>query len=174
MKLFLGTILIVFPFFAFGAIYKIIDANGNVFYTDQPSDNAKPVNLDTASVVPEPASNSKTGKKNNDIKTADDAVKKYEELKIIEPTDQATLWNQNEVPVVLNIQPELFKGDKVALFLDGKKLIEEATTKFSLNRPERGQHSVQAKILGTGGQVKKESNTVTIFVHYGTVNQQGG
>lgn len=172
MKFLLWMILCVFPFSAFAAIYQIKDAQGNVFYTDQPSDQAKPVDLDSTGVVQnEPSSSNKSPTKNEPVKEVDSSAKNYEDFGFSNPTDQATIWNQPVISVSLSLKPNLMKGDKVALFMDGKKLAEGPTTEFSLNHPDRGQHSLQAKVMGPDGQVKKESNSITIFVHYGRVNQ---
>lgn len=170
----LWIIAMAMPLFASATIYQIKDAQGNIYYTDQPSDRAKPVNLDPTGIAQqEPAPSAKTPKKEEPTKEKQEGAKRYDIFQITEPANQGTIWNQPSINVSMSVTPHLFKGDKVALFLDGKKVAEGETTQFALNHPDRGQHSVQAKILGPNGEVKKETNAITIFVHYGTVNQGG-
>jgi hypothetical protein len=170
MNLLLGMILVGLPLFASAAIYQITDAQGNVYFTDQPSPNAKPVDLDSAGMTQTspPASSVKNIPQN---KETDEAVKNYQAFSITAPVDQATLWNQPTVAVSVDVKPDLIKGDKIAIFLDGKQVAEGAGTQFNVDHPDRGQRSLVAKILGANGGVKKESSPVTIFVHYGKAGQ---
>lgn len=168
MKLLLATILFLLPFFALAAIYQTQDAQGNIIYTDQPSDKATPVELDPTNVVKNPQI--KTAKKKGSKVEPSDAEKTYTEFKITDPTDQLTIQNQPTIPVVVSVKPDLLKGDKIAIFMDGKQVTSAAPgTQFALVHPDRGQHTLQAKLFGAGGQEKMATNSITVFIHYARV-----
>ncbi len=170
MKYLLWIILLALPFFASANIYQISEPDGSTYYTDQPSDSAKPVELDSTGIVQkEPSSSAQVSKKKGKEKDSDEDTKSYTEFKITDPVDKATTQNQPKITVTLGIKPSLFKGDKAAIYLDGKQMAEGEATSFTLDHPDRGQHLLSAKILGPNGETKKESNNVTIFVHYSTV-----
>lgn len=169
MKVFIWILCLLIPLLAFAEIYQITDAKGDVYYTDQPSDNAKPVQLDPTVTVVDPAPSASSPKNKNDNKIeVEGAPINYTEFSISDPQDQGTIWNQPNIPVLVSINPALAKGDKIAVFLDGKEVPPgpSASTQFSLAHPDRGQHTLQAKLYGPKGEVKKTSALITVFIHY--------
>ena len=146
-------------------VYKWVDAQGIVHYSDQPHPNAQKLEVRGAqtfsalpapqsAATPPPASMHATGPA-------------YESCAISQPADQQTLTNVYETTAVVQTSPGLRAGDDVRLFVDGKQI---AGSGSSFTFPvERGQHSMQAVVEDSTGQIVCETSSVTFFVHQPSV-----
>ena len=147
-------------------VYKWVDAQGVVHYSDQPHPNAQklevrgaqtfssmPAGAQTSSSSPAPAENQPAAA--------------YDSCTIAQPADQQMLMNVYNATAVVQTSPTLRPGDQVHLFVDGKQ-IQGASTSFTFP-VFRGQHSVQAVIEDSAGQIVCETSSVTFFVHQPSV-----
>lgn len=172
------AILLLLPLVCSAEIYKYQDEKGYIYYTDQPQPGAKKVELRPTTVTrkDDDTLNSKDSSKKTTDKAAaekdkkEDAVKEYRIFSIADPVNQQTFQNTRLIPVTIKVEPELFEGDKVTVLLDGQEVMTQAATQFIINNPNRGTHTVTAKLINANGQVLKTSNSVTIYVHYSTLN----
>lgn len=147
-------------------IYKWTDNQGNVHFSDQPQKGAEKVELpqiQTFSPPPVPDS-SQSG--NNQVDD-DDATVEYESFAIIQPTNEATIRNnQGYVNVSVQIEPQLQEGDQLQLVYDGQDLGKpQVNPSFSLNEVERGEHTVAVKIINASGKVIGTTDSVTFYMH---------
>ncbi len=145
-------------------IYKSVDAQGNVTYSDKPSSNAQPVSLMPISVTASPAVSA----------PADTPVIKkpvtsisYKTLEIQQPQNDATIWDNNgNFSVQVNLEPALVAGDTLQILLDGKVVASSSnSTSFNITGIDRGTHIVQAQIIDPDQKVVKVSNSITIYLH---------
>ena len=146
-------------------VYKWVDAQGIVHYSDQPHPNAQKLEVRGAqtfsampvqqsSPTPPPPSMQSTGPA-------------YDSCTISQPADQQTLTNVYQTTALVQTSPALHPGDDVRLFVDGKQI---AGSGNSFTFPVvRGQHSMQAVIEDNTGQIVCETSTVTFFVHQPSV-----
>ena len=146
-------------------VYKWVDAQGIVHYSDQPHPNAQKLEVrgaQTFSALPAPAVSSASAPEETRPSAA-----AYQGCTITEPADQQTLMNVQQATAVVQASPQLRPGDEVRLFVDGKQISGSGT---SFTFPVfRGQHSVQAVIQDSTGQIVCETSTVTFFVHQPSV-----
>jgi Domain of unknown function (DUF4124) len=142
-------------------VYKWVDAQGVVHYSDQPHPNAQKLEVrgaQTFSALPAPTASSTPAPEE-----AQSSAAAYQGCTITQPTDQETLMNVSQATAVVQASPQLRQGDEVRLFVDGKQIAGSGTSfTFSVFR---GQHSVQAVIEDSTGQIVCETSTVTFFVH---------
>lgn len=180
MKLKLITLtylsLTLFSSITFAEIYRSVDANGTVIYSDQPNQKSEVVSLPSVNI----ATQSNTHNTNATTDTTSATTKKkvpYTQFKIISPTDQQTFQNATEIPVSVSISPALQEGDKIQFYLDGKAVSDPITdTSFSIPKIKgteevitRGTHSISATLLNEESQVIKTTPSVVIFTHYVTL-----
>lgn len=147
-------------------VYKWVDAQGVVHYSDQPHPNAQKLEVrgaQTFSALPLPATTSSMPAPQE----AQPSAAAYQGCTISQPTDQQMLMNVYQATAVVEASPQLRNGDEVRLFVDGKQISGSGT---SFTFPVvRGQHSVQAVIEDSTGQIVCETSTVTFFVHQPSV-----
>jgi hypothetical protein len=145
-------------------VYKWVDAQGIVHYSDQPHPNAQKLEVrgaQTFSALPMPQSSSAAPQPTQPSGPA------YDSCAVTQPTDQQMLMNVYQATAVIQTSPQLRPGDQVRLFVDGKQITGSSTSfTFPVNR---GQHSVQAVIQDNVGQIVCETSTITFFVHQPSV-----
>jgi hypothetical protein len=147
-------------------VYKWVDAQGVVHYSDQPHPNAQKLEVrgaQTFSSLPAPAMSSSS----SPAPAESPASAAYDSCAIASPTDQQMLMNVYNATAVVQTSPTLRQGDQVHLFVDGKQ-IQGSSTSFTFP-VFRGQHSVQAVIEDSTGQIVCETSSVTFFVHQPSV-----
>lgn len=145
------------------AIYKTVDKQGNVVYTDvPPEDGGAAMNIDrgnTYTPAEAPA----------DEATQFDAmveVTGYTELSITAPShDQAVRENAGNLTVTVASAPALDPalGHQVQILLDGQKAATGGT-RVSLTNIDRGTHSLTARIIDANGEVLISSAPVTFHM----------
>ena len=169
---FLVTISLLWTNGLSAAVYKSVDAQGNVIYTDVPSGDAKPVDLPPLSTVPPPRQES------SEPLPADAAhssvATEYQHVSIASPTQEETLRdNTGAVPVTVVTEPELNSaaGHRFRYYLDGQaqgRLTESGRIIFE--NLDRGEHTVQAAIVDGSGRELIRSGSVKFFLHRQSVN----
>ena len=147
-------------------VYKWVDPQGVVHYSDQPHPNAQKLEVrgaQTFSAPPVQPSSSSTSAPT----TTQASGPAYDSCTIAQPTDQQSLMNVYEATAVVQTSPGLRPGDDIRLFIDGKQI---AGSGNSFTFPVvRGQHSVQAVVEDSTGQIVCETSGVTFFVHQPSV-----
>lgn len=159
-----------------GEIYKVVDKDGNVTFTDQrPSDTAQPIDLPPLSViesdiqVPEPAA--ATDEEAAEVRepTPRELRRQYADFRITQPAQEETFWGTANTVVVAwgSSQPPL--PDMTArLYVDGEPQDVPAVGNVSLTL-DRGEHKVYAELLDARKRRIVATETVTFFVHQHSV-----
>lgn len=140
-------------------VYKWVDAQGVVHYSDQPHPNAQKLEVrgaQTFSAQPESQSSAAPVQSQS-------SGPAYDSCSIAQPTDQQMLMNVYNATAVVQTSPALRAGDQIRLFVDGKQ-VQGSSTSFTFP-VFRGQHSVEAVIEDSTGQIVCETSSVTFFVH---------
>ena len=160
-----------------GQIYKVVDADGNVTYTDQaPSDGAAPMVLPELSVVdtdyvPEtPATQDDTAQA-SDGDAAEDAAptprqlrKMFKDFHISRPSHEETFWGTaNSVVISWVSSKPLLPGMSVQVYIDGQRQADGQDGMLAVTL-DRGEHQVYAELMDARGRRVVTSPTVTFFV----------
>ncbi|WP_438864807.1 DUF4124 domain-containing protein [Neptunicella sp.] len=149
-----------------GQLYKVIQQDGSVVYTDIPTGNAQPVDLSSANSAVMPAYQGKIPTTTRNQKVEKTSVS--HQLIISSPTEQQTIRNNNgELSVVASIEP---KASGIAqLFLDGKMLIQQASLNFTLHNIDRGEHVISIKLVSQSGKLIASSQDRVFYLHKASV-----
>jgi hypothetical protein len=142
-------------------VYKWVDAQGVVHYSDQPHPNAQKLEIQGAQTYAAPAEPLTPSYATT--QAAEPSGSAYQTCVIAQPADQQMLMNVYSATAVVQTSPQLRPGDDVRLFVDGKQMPGSGMS-FTF-KVYRGQHSVQAIIEDDTGQIVCETSTVTFFVH---------
>lgn len=158
-------------------VYKVVDKDGNVTFTDQqPADGSKPVKLAPISVIenpgyekaPEPtAAPDPTAEKELSLK---DTRKIYRDFAIVSPGQEESVWKPDgPIVVAWSTRTALEKGMKVTLFLDGKANQTTVQPIIPLSGMDRGEHTVKAELRDSKNRLVATAETITFFVRQPTV-----
>jgi len=157
-------ILVLLAATAQAEVYKSINADGEIIYSDVPSRGAKTVHLPALPtytpaplpVAPPPAS------------TTPPAGSAYSGFTMTRPSaDETIRSNAGILNLSVSLEPELHteEGHRIQFFLDdepqGKPV---ARTSTSFNNVDRGTHSVSAAVLDENGASLIKTSPVTVHL----------
>ena len=141
-------------------VYRSVDKDGNVVFTDQPSEGAEVIEIDELQTIKPPAA----GKFEYTPPPAKPRPK-YSELSITSPAhDLAIRDNGGNVTVTIASTPNLRIGDVLYLYLDGKEIELGNATSKSFTSLDRGTHQLRAVIKSSDGRILLSSKSVTFHL----------
>jgi hypothetical protein len=144
------------------AVYKTVDKNGNVTYSDSPGDRAEKLNLPPIPVInisPSPDLNL-TPKP-----YAKEQSRSYNLLSIDSPKNGATIRNNSgNVSVSISISPTLAENDTIVLKSNGAEIGRGRSSILSISQMDRGSHTLQAVIVNADGKILSISETITFHL----------
>jgi hypothetical protein len=145
-------------------IYKWVDADGVVHYSDQDSPGAEKI---VTAVSSAPAA---SGARNASAPVAQSrgvaqGGLNYTEFSITSPVQEQTFFADDVVAVHLNLSPSLRPNQSITWHLNGKQLdFPPTAVSFALPRQDRGTYALAATITDQQTSESATSNTVTFFV----------
>lgn len=160
-----------------GTIYRHVDANGKVVFTDQPPGNAKKLEaislptINTIKAQPSTAPRTETGELQGLAPLPAAAPSTYQSVEIGGFDDGTVLRNPPEggvVTVSAWSTPDLLPGDRMVIRHNGKTF--DGST-YTLTTLDRGAYTFSAAVL-RDEQVVIESKPITITILRTTVQNQ--
>ncbi|WP_299730164.1 DUF4124 domain-containing protein [uncultured Endozoicomonas sp.] len=145
------------------AIYKTVDEEGNVVFSDSApaGESSEEVKLKPLTPIPSPQSGLNISKP----KPEEQKIIGYKKLEIVEPTPGATIQNQDSFNVRIALAPGIQPGHRIRLLLNGKRIGESSgQLSFTASNVERGSQVLTAEILDANSKVIKSAKS-TVFVH---------
>jgi hypothetical protein len=177
----LVLLLSCFCMTAYGQIYKVVDKDGNVTYTDQaPGDGSEPMDLPELSVVSTDYEAELATTEEDPVVEEEGAEltrrelrRLYRDFRISRPAPEETFWGTENTVVVGWESPEpLQPGMTVQFTIDGAKQPASLENMMALTL-DRGTHTVSALLLDARGRPLATADTVTFYVHQQTVRGGG-
>lgn len=150
--------------FASAEVYKTVDKNGRVTYTDVPPPNTtpKPIELKTINSIPAPAA-IPTDNLNNPSNNTQ-AAAEYQ-VQVLAPENGKTLLaDERSITVSVSLNGKLQNGDLLAYKLDGAILTTSSETTYIIVEPPRGEHILTVDVVDSEGHNLAQSNAITVVV----------
>jgi len=168
MRLSLIILCLFMTGFTMAQVYRTVDKDGNVIFTDQATEGAEEVeikeletieSLESASPAPNPVAVQKQ-------------APQYSSLEITSPqNDLAIRDNTGNVTVSVVITPRLRSGHKLVLYLDGAEQSTGSATSFQLQNIDRGTHQLKVAVVDAAGQEQISSAAITFhLLRFATTN----
>lgn len=162
--------MLVCPFAVAQAVYKWVDENGVLHYSDQPHPNAEKINVPAIQTYkPTTLDTAVTGTPGaTPTATAGPA---YQGCAVVQPQEGQAFANIPSLNIVVQTDPLLHPGDQIFLILDGEPLNEGKPTgaRFTLSPVYRGTHSLQAEVRNPDGTITCQTPSVTFSVHQASI-----
>jgi hypothetical protein len=152
-------------------IYKWVDENGVVHYSDQPHQNAEKLQVEGAQTYPSSGARTPYGQqRHGEDSSRQRAEEPYEGCSIVQPGAEQTLENVDSTVVNVQTIPALRQGDRIYLSMDGQPLNGGQPTgnPFGISQLVRGSHTLSAQVRGTDGTVLCQSQ-INFYVHQPSV-----
>lgn len=156
------VLLLSICFSAFAQVYKTVDDQGNVTYSDQTQNDSQTMELPRSNTVPAIEVPKKITADESD---SPETSILYKSIKITSPADDTGFGHgPGNFTVSISTSPALGKNDKIRLLMDGKTHSEGSSTEFKLSNITRGSHTLQAVIISSTGKVLKKSRSITVHM----------
>lgn len=149
-------------------LYKGLDEEGNVIYSDKPFDNAEQFTPPPLTIVDAP----KVPPKKEVVEEEKPAETKYTKFKITAPTNDQVIWNTPDLMVAMQLNPPLniAEGHTTWLMMDGKPLVKNSKSLLlPIGRADRGEHTLQGQVRNKKGKILKKTKSVTVHIKYTVV-----
>ncbi|WP_018717440.1 DUF4124 domain-containing protein [Arhodomonas aquaeolei] len=158
-------------------VYRWVDDQGQVHFSDEPHEGADPVDVGEPTVVeslptPKGAATSEDGADAGDDDDAggdgDAAAQTQWHIAIAAPSDEATVRdNRGRIQLVLDVRPRLADDQHVLVLVDGSPSKQGPFTAsdITLTDLDRGAHELQVLLRNDDGRVLARSSTVTVYLH---------
>lgn len=146
-------------------VYRWVDEDGSVHYSDRPHEGAETVVLPPAQTFKAPVVNRRT-KTTADADQQPQPAFEYKSVQIVSPIQEEVLWNTGgQIDVAVRVEPALQPGHQVVLYLDDQAVDGAGQgTQFTLTEVFRGQHKLRAEVRGSAGAKLIESRPVSFTV----------
>jgi len=147
-------------------IYKWVDENGVVHYSDQPHPNAQKLEVEGVQTYSSKSAGVRAPA-SSESETPAQAGPAYRGCAVAQPLDQQSLPNAESVFIRVQTDPPVRRGDQVFITMDGNALNGGAATGMSWNVTpiDRGAHTVQAQVKDPSGETLCQTPPVTFYVH---------
>ena len=152
-------------------VYKWVDENGTVHYSDQPHPNAQKVQVQAAQTYPATATPSQAAAVANANAGNETAERSYRGCAIVSPQDGTQVANVDSLSVSVRTDPTVHAGDQIFILMDGTALNggNPTGTQFSISPVDRGSHTLQAVVRDAAGNLMCQTPGITVDVHQNSV-----
>jgi hypothetical protein len=155
------TAALLFVCTAHAGLYKGLDDEGNVIYSDKPFENAEQFTPPPLSIMDAPK-----------VKPKEEAVEepaefKYTDFNIGSPKNNQTIWNEPDLIVTLQLKPALntAEGHTVWLMMDKKPLVKNSQSmSLPIGRADRGAHQLQAQVRTKEGKILVRTRAIVVHI----------
>lgn len=160
-------------------VYKTVDKDGNVVYTDKPpTPGAEPMNLPALSVVPVPESQaraSRASKRHTDEEgnvTDFNALRRgYRDFRIVQPLPEQSFNGTNNIATIAwETEYALQQGMSVIISINGQAMEPTTQQVIASERLDRGEHQVSATLVDARNRTVATAEPVTFFVRQWSQN----
>lgn len=161
IKLLLSLIFLFVTYVHAETVYKTVDAEGNIVFSDVPSEGAEEIKIKEAQAINLPKARSYK------LSPAEEKSKKfnYTKLAIVSPENDSSIHGgEGNVNITAILEPELNEKDVMVLFMDGKEILSGRSPQFLLANVDRGTHSISVVVKNEDDKVLKRSAKVTFHV----------
>ena len=155
-------------------LYKGVDAEGNVVYSDKPFENAETFTPPTLSVmdapkVAKPEAAPETPEEEEKVETS------YSRFTILSPSSGETIWNNPDLAVRMIIEPELAtkEGHRIWLLMDGSPVVRHSGSPvINIGQVYRGTHTFEGQVRNQKGQILKRTSPVQVHIKQTAIKKQ--
>ncbi len=146
--------LVFFVFYAHNivaeTVYKTVDEEGNIIFTDRPSENSEEIKLQELQTInnPNPIKNKPPTQATNPI----DVGNVYSRFIITNPAQGSGIRdNAGNITISVSLEPSLRLGHKIVFTMDGNEVSKGDSNNAAVNNLSRGAHTIGARVIDEKG-----------------------
>lgn len=165
LKTLFTLLLLAAPLALAQTVYRWVDENGVVHYSDQPHPSAEKIHVKTIQTY-KPQAGAVAPTATSEAPSGQESVP-YKGCAIIDPAEDASYANVESVGISATTDPALQPGDLAFILVDGASPNGDRPTGLHVNLSpvDRGTHSAQLVVRDGSGNVLCQSPAVHFHVH---------
>jgi len=152
----------------FSEMYKWVDQEGNISYSDTPPYKGAE-SLDAPAITTMPATAVAKKKPAKANQPEEEKTTKYSYLRITSPENDATIQNnEGNFSISITVKPSLDtkNGHYFSLSMDGKVVQDKLSgNSANMSNIDRGSHKISVSIKDKNGKTLRKSKAVTVHLH---------
>lgn len=172
MRILLIVALLLLPQLSTAQIYKTVDADGNISYSDTPpaSGPSEQVQLRETNSTPAPEK-TEPSTSGPDAAAAESSGVSYS-VTIASPPNETTIpMGPGNFSVSASVEPALEQDQLLQLFVDGSAYgSPQSSNNWTLSNVFRGAHDLTVAVVDKGGDRLATSDAVRVYVLRPSVN----
>lgn len=151
-------------------VYKVVDEDGNVTYTDTPpQDGSRPIKLTPISVIETPIYErpvkADAGGEEGKEMSLKYLRKHYADFAIVSPQQEESVWHPDTaMSVAWSTRYQLQDGMQVTVYIDGKQIAKTSDQIIPVPEIDRGEHKVEAQLTDSQNRRIATAEPITFFV----------
>ena len=148
-------------------IYKWVDDDGVIHFSDQPHENAQKLELKAPQTYTAQKTTSTTTRSAPAGPASPRPAQSGYTCSISEPANDQMFMNTSTVTAGVTAQPPIRPGDTAVVTMDGQRVpgVPAEGGQFTISPVDRGTHSIQVTIQDAQGNAVCQSSAVTFHVH---------
>ena len=145
-------------------VYKSVNEEGIVEYSDQPREGAETIKIKNPQTITLPKGADVFGQPGTEQK--EDVSDTYQSIVITQPAnDSAFNSGSGQVSISSEATPPLKNNHSIQLIVDGASYNSNKSGSFNLSNVDRGTHQVQVNVINETGEILISSETTTFTLH---------
>lgn len=155
-------LLLLLPALAPAAVYKWVDPDGTVHFSDSPHEGAEEVHVAPPQTYTPGPLPPVTPSEAAPVPPPD-----YTRFELVAPANDATLRdNTGAIPLKFAIEPALkvAQGHKLVVLVDGVAQPAVKASSTTLKNVDRGTHTLEGQIVDNRGEVLMSSQSITVHL----------
>ena len=159
-------------------VYKVVDKDGNVTYTDKPpADGSAPIKLAPISVIETPVYELPVEADSGDDVEKEmslrDMRRQYADFAIVAPQQEESIWHPDSpVIVAWSVRNQLEVGMQVTISVDSAPHAKTTAQSVPVPQLDRGEHKIEAQLTDSRNRTIATAEPITFFVRRPGLNNR--
>lgn len=150
-------------------VYKRVDAQGNVTYSDEPLSGGETIEVKPVTTVTLPKADQvrEIVERNQRSQSENrEPSQPYGNVSFMAPENNSAFHSgSGDVTFSVSSQPALRRGHMFEVSLDGQPIGQNASGQFSVNNVYRGTHEASVNIVDSQGRIIQPGQSINFTIH---------
>lgn len=165
-RIILSTLLAASAFPVAAEVYKHVDKNGNVTFSDEPKSGSEEVKVRPVTTITLPKMRDVEAQQRQAEQSGQENSAPYDRVAFTAPEDNTAFHSgSGDVEFQVTSSPNLRRGHRFEVDLDGQPVGQNPGGTFTVRNMDRGTHTASVFVVDNQGQRVQSGDSVTFTVH---------
>jgi hypothetical protein len=162
----LATFLLTIPLAVGAEVYRHVDEDGNVTYSDEAREGSEQVEVNPVSTVTLPSIDEIPRQEENNNEQEQEERQTYQQISFNAPADEQAFWSgSGNIEFSVSSEPPLMRGHMYQISLDGQIVGQSRSGTVAVQNVFRGTHEATVSVVNSEGQPVQTGEAITFTLH---------